>query len=520
MKLWIVSMECAGIIEAGGVKNVTLALCKEFSLAGNSTTLFIPVFKTNCWDLIYDYEKSGAVETEINHCNRCEKIIYKKAKCKEGDFNIVFINNPVFAEKEDIYTYTENEQKQNPEFIKGKGHKDTLFMDSLFAKAVAEYINFINPSEYPDIIHCQDASCALIPSFVKNNHLYNKTKTVVTIHNAGPAYHHNFSSAGEAAWYTGLDEGILSDALNASKVEPFLLAVNSGAYLTTVSENYAKELLDPMYENETEGLSSIFFSRYTSIKGITNGIDYERYNPTDKNISLLPYEFNPETLDLQGKYECRKYFINEIVNSRYDSQLPVCGSINTSNFDNDVFITYHGRITHQKGINILIDAIPAILNNFDNVKFIICGQGEISLEKSIIEICNKFSGKVAFINGYDRQTARLINCSGDFIVLPSFFEPCGLEDLISQLYGTLPVANKTGGLNKIVNRKTGFLYENNCSENLIAKLSEVITLKINCPEVIQRMIKEAALYVHENYLWKNVIKTKYLPFFEEILKKV
>ena len=104
--------------------------------------------------------------------------------------------------------------------------------------------------------------------------------------------------------------------------------------------------------------------------------------------------------------------------------------------------------------------------------------------------------------------------------LPSYFEPCGLEDFISQIYGTIPIAHATGGLNKIVDNKSGFLYKTNSKGHLIAKLSEVITLKICKPNEIIKMIKFASKYVQENYDWSSVIKNEYLTFFEEILKKM
>lgn len=520
MKIWIASMECAGIAEAGGVKNVSFSLCKELSLLKHKVTLFIPYYKCTSLNLIKNLQKDENTFTEVLHCGKNEKVVYKKAICTQGNFDVVFINHLCFAEKEGVYTYTASEQEKNPDFVKGFGHKDTLYMDSLFAKAVCAYAEKEDKNQLPDIIHCQDASTALVPCFAHQTALLQKTATVVTIHNAGPAYHHNFSSIGEAAWYTGFSEPVLSGALNDFKVEPFLLASNAGAHITTVSEYYAKELIDPFNIDVTEGLSPIFFQRYTEIKGITNGIDFDRYNPADKNESLLPFEFNPETGDLKGKFECRDYCVTEL---QY-TQIPgvkTYGNINVrpKEKDNQIFISYHGRITNQKGISVLINAIPAILNNYESVKFIIAGQGEIALEQQLIELTNRFNGRVIFLNGYNRESARLVNAIGDFIVLPSFFEPCGLEDFISQIYGTLPVANATGGLNKIIDNHTGFLYHNNTPENLIAKLSEVIALKLYKPEKINEMIKEAAIHIHTNYLWRNVINNEYIPFFESILKK-
>lgn len=518
MKIWIVSMECAGIAEAGGVKNVSFSLCKELSLLQHEVTLFIPIYKCTSFKLIKDVKDCEKGQVNINHCGKQEIVSYSNAVCTQGNFKVVFIKHPSFAEKEGVYTYTAGEQEKNPDFIKGFGHKDTLFLDSLFAKAVCRYGDLVS-SEVPDIIHCQDASTALVPCFAVKNPVFEKTAYVVTIHNAGPAYHHNFSSIGEAAWYTGFSEPELAGALNDFKVEPFLLAVNAGAHITTVSEYYAKELIDPFNIDVTEGLSPIFFQRYTNIKGITNGIDFDRYNPADKNESLLPFEFNPETGDLEGKFKCRDYCVEEL---QY-SQIPGvktygCINVRPKDKDKQIFITYHGRITNQKGISVLINAIPAILNNYETVKFIVAGQGEIALEQQLIELSQRFNGKVIFLNGYNRESARLVNAIGDFIVLPSNFEPCGLEDFISQIYGTLPVANATGGLNKIIDYETGFLYRNNSPENLIAKLSEVISIKLYKPRLIDEMIKKASTHVHSKYLWRNVINNEYIPFFKSILK--
>ena len=512
-------MECAGIAEAGGVKNVTYSLCKELSVLNNDVTLFIPIYKCSNWDLIKDYKDDFIQNITINHCGKQENVNYCSGKCTDGNFKIVFIKHNSFLEKEAVYTYTAAEQEKNSEFVKGFGHKDTLFMDSLFVKSVVEYGKLISENEIPEIIHCQDASTALLPSFISKNDLYKNTTSVVTIHNAGPAYHHNFSSIGEAAWYTGFSEDILAGALNDFKVEPFLLAANAGAHITTVSEFYAKELIDPFNIDVTEGLSPIFFKRNTFIKGITNGIDFERYDPSNKNISLLPYEFNPQTDDLDGKYKCREYFVNELQYSKVNG-IEIFGNINSKNPSEDIYISYHGRITNQKGITVLINAIPALLNNYNNLKFIIAGQGELALERELTSLTNKYNGKVIFLNGYNRVADRMVNAIGDFIVLPSFFEPCGLEDFISQIYGTIPVAHSTGGLNKIIDRKTGFLYSNNNSESLIAKLSEVISIKKYKPEIISKMIKDTSIYIKENYEWRKVIEKKYLPFFKEIIKKV
>ncbi len=519
MKIWVVSMECAGIAEAGGVKNVSFSLCKEFSDLKHKVTLFIPVYKCSCFETLSQVCKEN-LSSEIELCGRKEKVSYTKAISSSG-FDVVLIKHPLFSEKESIYTYTENEEKINPAHKKGCGHLDGLFLDVLFQKAVAAYGSMIPRAEIPEILHCQDASTAMLPAFIANSKSFKKTKSVVTIHNAGPFYHHSFTSIGEAAWYTGLSTPALEEAMNGRVVEPFLVAAGAGAYLTTVSEDYAKELTDPSNAEETEGLAPIFASKNIQIKGITNGFDFERYDPTCKTASKLPFEFEPEKNLLEGKFKCRKFFIQNIVNTdnfRADG-IKKFGKLDCStDYTKEIYIAYHGRITTQKGLAVLTEAVPSILENYPDVRFIFAGQGESRLEIDIIRLIEKYPGKVTFMNGYNQTVVRLATAVSDFIVLPSYFEPCGLEDFIAQVYGTVPVAHKTGGLNKIDDGRTGFLYKSNTAGVLTAKLSEIIMLKKLRPSQITRMIKSGAYSVRHEYLWKNVIQKKYLPFFKEILK--
>lgn len=516
MNLWIASMECAGIAEAGGVKNVTLSLCKEFSQLGHQVTLFIPEYKCTDFTKIVDFQLIYKNKT-VEICGKKEKISYSKGSYCEGKFSVIFIQHPSFSEKEAVYTYTSHENLLNSEHKKGQGHSDTLFLNSLFSKAVCNFGKFLEKNEIPDIIHCQDASTALIPSFASQIKELKHTKTVVTIHNAGPAYHHNFKDLKEAEYFTGLKSDFLCGSLNNFKVEPFLLAVNSKAYLTTVSEKYAEELLDINNSDNTEGLSKIFNDRNYFIKGITNGIDYERYDPRETTISELPFCFDPETGDFEGKIKCREYFINEFLKNDI-KDVKVFGHFEENCTANDnVYFSYHGRVTGQKGIKVLIEAIPSILNKHSSARFIIAGQGEQYLEEQLIQLTNTYSGKIIYLNGYDKTAARLTTVAGDFIILPSYFEPCGLEDFIALIYGTLPIAHKTGGLTKILDYKTGFLYDYNDSYNLSNKITEVINLFIENKALIEEMKITGAKYTHEKYLWKNVIKNEYLPFFEKIL---
>ena len=525
MNIWIASHECSGIAEAGGVKNVTFSLCKELYRAGHDSVLFIPVFRCTSFREVKGMQRN-VVEAKIELCGKQETVAYTLAFSKDWNFKIVFVEHPSFAEKEAVYTYTQNEENINSSHKKGCGHEDTLFLDTLFAKAVTEFGKHITENERPDIIHCQDASTATIPLYVNNCENLKKTKTVVTIHNAGPAYHHNFTSPEEAAWYTGYDVKTFENCLNRGKPEPFLIACEYGALLTTVSPSYAEELTDPKNDDITDGLSSIFFEKNIPVSGITNGIDIDLYEPGNSKKSGLPFEFSPEKGDLQGKYQCRNFFLEHLKNKEQSSDDEVLYDIKKYGFllefenEKTVYLCYQGRLASQKGLSVFADALPSILENFPNLKVIVTGQGESALEGRFAALAEneKFKGQMVFLNGYNRLAARLTVASSDFICLPSFFEPCGLEDFIAQVYGTLPVAHRTGGLNKILDGKTGFLYENNKAENLIAKLSEVITLKMYAKDTVTDLITEAAKYTRQEYNWDKVCQNAYIPLFENLIK--
>lgn len=517
MKLWFVSMECANIAEAGGVKNVTFSLCKEFASLGHEVSLFIPVFKCTSWDKLSNIKKD-ALKTSINICGKEEKLTYTQAFYQECDFQVILINHPVFADKEAVYTYTANEEKLNPKHKKGEGHEDFLLKDALFQKAVCNYLSLIDESDIPQIVHCQDASTAVLPAFISQTRYASQIKTLVTIHNAGPFYHHEYANYKDAVFYTELPENLLKNSMNGDRVEPFLIAANGGAQLLTVSKDYAKELKNPLNVENTDGLSKIFYKKHIPIKGITNGFDFERYNPQDCSISKLPFTFNPENGDLEGKYKCRKFFIDKVVNSDdYSCEgIKKFGSLSVGELGQERFIAYHGRITSQKGISVLTESIPQILKLNDSVRFVIAGQGEPRLEDELESLAKTYPGKIVYLNGYHQAVVRMVIAACDFIALPSYFEPCGLEDFIAQSFGTLPVAHKTGGLNKILNNKNGFLYGKNTSRSLTKKLIYALGVK---PAKIRKMIIFASSYVHKEYVWSRVVEKKYLKFFKEILRK-
>lgn len=521
MNIWIVSMECAGIQEAGGVKNVTLSLAKEFSACKNNVTLFLPRFKCTTLKNIENFEEKVLKSSEIDICNKKINVNYSKGFIKNTKVKVVFVEHECFSEKDDIYVYSKNEELKNPEHKRQTGHIDVNLLDVLFQKAVVQYSELISSKKIPDIIHAHDASCACIGAFVNQKKVLNNTKTFVTIHNAGPFYHHEFKNLDEAKYFTQLSDEILSFALNGERVEPYLIA-SEFSKLITVSDFYAEEITNPLNSQNTDGLSKLFYEKNIKIQGITNGIDFNNYNPAVKKRSFLPFAYNPLKLKLKGKSKCRLFLHEYCAESvaepekyyDYTKKLVRHGFLSPIS-KNEILLSFHGRTVYQKGITILEGACEILLKKYDNMKIIVVGQGDKENVLNLIQFTQKFPGKAVYFEGYNKLTSRLCVAAGDFIILPSFFEPCCLEDFIAQIFGSIPIAHKTGGLRKIIDNKTGFLYEENTPENLSKVIETIIESFTLFPEKKLQMIKDAAVNVKENYSWKKIVKEYYLPLFNE-----
>ena len=154
------------------------------------------------------------------------------------------------------------------------------------------------------------------------------------------------------------------------------------------------------------------------------------------------------------------------------------------------------------------------------MRFIFIGQGQPELERELLRVALKYEGRCIYFHGYDRFLSRLCMASADLAIFPSYFEPCGLEDLIAQIFGTIPVAHATGGLCKIIDEETGFLYKKNSPEELESILIPLIEIKSRAgADVFSKMISHTASNVRKKFSWKQVTKSRYIPLYESLIEK-
>ncbi len=517
--VWLAVREYAGLAEAGGVKNVTRSQAEALTRLGESVTVFLPR---------YGFMESPSTElflATIEIDDDRYDVDFAYLSC--NGVRVILVGSRVFSGKHQVYVYTEEEAARIPGARRGMGHFDVDVMNVLFQKSVIEYA--VRTGEKPAVVHCHDAHAALLPAFARSDRrvssLFADTAFFVTVHNAGPGYRQTLRDTEYAARLTGLDRETLEAGRIGTRIEPFLIAAHT-ATLMTVSPWYAEELTSPLFDSHTEGLSGELRRRGIAVYGVTNGIDSDRYCPRSPEKSGLPFAFDPLSGDLAGKYRCREALLAAISENRLPPDVVESGSCDDS--ETAVWFCYQGRIAHQKGLSVLAAAVRTLLERESQARFIVMGQGDPDLENAFEALSWAFPARFLLLRGYERSLARLVVASSDFLVLPSEYEPCGLEDYIGQIYGTIPLARAVGGLNKIIPGKTGFLYGEdtvpNDAHDVSALLTEITRDYLRCggrrftDGKFLAIIREAAAFVAREADWDRIIREGYLALYEKKLQ--
>ncbi|MCL2767494.1 MAG: glycogen synthase [Synergistaceae bacterium] len=310
----------------------------------------------------------------------------------------------------------------------------------------------------PDVFHCHDWPTAILPIALEwHNHysqLYNHSKSVFTIHNLA---HQGVFKPEDFFYQTGIDK----NCFNPNGIE-FYNSINllKGAIIacksiTTVSPNYASEI--QTYEGGV-GLDGVLRTHSAKLTGILNGIDVDYWNPeTDKSI-VSPYSAD----DLSGKRINRSELIKKCSWEDDDRPLVVCVS----------------RLVEQKGFDLILPVIPRLAES--GARFIFLGSGSSNIEDGLSYAQQIHLDEIKFFKGYDEELAHLIYSGGDMFLMPSLFEPCGLSQMISMRYGTVPIARAVGGLADTVidvdsgNSSNGFLFHYYAQDSMMRAIARAI----------------------------------------------
>ena len=528
--IWMVSREYGDLAGAGGVKDVARQLAETLAKwSGRSIRVVLPLYgfihpHEFGFSLLEDPREPGRpleFVVDMNYgtqerAERCRVWIRKERRVI-----LYLVESDRFREKNGVYTYTEKDIDPENRSMYGLGHYDYFAMNVLLQKSSLELMILLD--EHPDVIHCHDGHTAILPALIQEcqgwRSYFRHTGCLVTIHNAGIGYHQEVADLSFAQAITGLPWKEVTSSRLAGKFDPFLCA-GRHAIVNTVSENYARELQETDNDMLTDWLGHTLLQNGVKLEGITNGIDPELFNPAMPEKVGIAAAYSPESSGddiLMGKKQCRDDLLGQLAENAPLPGITQHGKVQ-KNLDGPLF-TFIGRLSEQKGVDILLEAMRNFLTEAQNAQLILLGSGNNEYESRIIEMTHQFNGdgRVCFLRGYNPLIANKVYAAGDFFVIPSRYEPCGLTDYIAQLFGNLPIVHHVGGLVKVVGGRTGLSYQNNSSENLKNCLARAYALYSDRQQ-IRLMQREAIRLIREKYTWE-VIMQDYLKLYKRAIER-
>ena len=505
MTIFLVSREYRGLAEAGGIKDVVREMAETWNNLGHKAAVLLPFYGFLSGKLpegILEFQGNFNFQTPISF--EVRKIVYETV-------DIHFFHLSSFRDKKGVYTYTADEEKQNPFHLRGHGHIDGSWMNIIFQRAVAEYL--LGGRIRPDVVHCHDGHTAWIPVLLKTAPRYREVlgqiKTLVTIHNAGIGYHQEIQDWDPVSLYVGLEASVLETSRIGQAYDP-LAAAGLYSHLNTVSPFYAQEIMDQSGQNTVGFLGNYLRERGIKLTGIFNGIDPKGKDPRFPKEAGLPYGFDPRKMD-EGKRACRRSLSAKILYPREK----IYGNLEQA--ENTVLFSMQSRITGQKGVEKLLRILPDLLPDL-RLSFLIMGEGEKTYEIALQSLANEWSsqGRFVFINTYDESYSPLVFASGDFFLIPSLYEPCGLTDLKALLMGNIPIVHGVGGLKKITDHQTGLVMDN-LEEDLTQTILEAARIALESPDTLAKMRIQGFEMVMRDFSWERVLLDHYEKLFRLIL---
>lgn len=500
--IWVVTREYGDLAGAGGVKDVARQLASALAAGGYQVSVILPCYGfMNLQEL--GFEPLGEdFEVDMSYPQQ-ERREFVKIWVSRNKPTIYLIDSPRFYEKLGVYSYTAAEEAKDSSHHYGAGHYDYFAMNVLLQKTALALMMRLN--QHPDVIHCHDGHTALIPAMIQEiegfRHYFSKVGTVVTIHNAGRGYHQEIADLSFAQSITGLPQRVIKDNLLDNAFDPFLAASSYGP-MNTVSENYARELRETLDDESTGWLGHRLMAKGIKLAGITNGIEPADFSP-----------ISPRKTGHSGKRACRNELITALSSHALEGVIQD-GFLN--NCPDSPLFTFVGRLTAQKGVDKLLMALKKILPIEENLQILILGSGEKYFEDELVLLAEdkNFAGRVCILRGYDTTLANRIYAAGDFFLIPSRYEPCGLTDFMAQLFGNLPIVHHVGGLVKVIDGETGFAYKRHTVTDLAETMHRAITVFRKSPKKIIAMQKAAVTLIHKRYTWDKVM-LQYLEIYKK-----
>lgn len=428
MKIVFAISEVEELVKTGGLADVGKALPLALHDAGEDVVIVMPYYQS----LADTYDLPTICETQTLFTE--SKVYHFDVRVMEWHgLTVYFIDNPEFFLREGLYSNAYDAYSDNGERF------------SFFSGATLQALQAV--SFQPDIIHCHDWHAAILPFLLNYDRsgFFDQTRTVFTIHNAAFQGVHLLSSVP----FLRSHPNILAQ-VHGGYINMLQLGIEFAHKVTTVSPNYAQELLTDL---GSHGLHERLVNRSSDLSGILNGCDYTQWNPATD--TFLPENFDVD--NLLPKQTCKRT-LQAKSNLPENVDIPLIGMV--------------CRLTEQKGFSYILPILDSLVSH--NLQIVIVGTGDPKVCMDLGEFAQQHPSQFAFINGFSSEHAHLVEAGADFFLMPSQFEPCGLNQMYSLAYGTIPIVRAVGGLKDTViddclsTTSTGFVFEHPSPDALLS----------------------------------------------------
>ncbi len=476
-----VASEADGLIKSGGLADVARALPESLVSLGQDVRLSIPGY-SNIQGL---YEAPVVLKSELDFWPHTP---YQVRQLALGEVVVYAIECERYFDRPQMYA------EHNQAYI-DNGERFAFFS--------AASLDMLPKLDFkPHLIHANDWHTGLVPYLLRQryreNPYFQGIHSVLSIHNA--VFKGVFSYDELRCLPEFHTKHVPEAAVSASHVTMLKAGVMTADKIVAVSPTYAKELTT---ELGSHGMGREFQQRSADLVGILNGCDYQMWNP--KNDTLIPTNYTDDAQSLaQGKSDCKRALQERL-------GLPT---------EPHAMYGMVCRLTHQKGIQYLTPILSDFLQH--DVQVVIVGTGELAMATQLRAISDQFPDKFKFIEAYDNELAHWVEAGADFFLMPSEFEPCGLNQIYSMAYGTLPIVRSVGGLKDTVNdmlldsaNATGFVFDEPEPDKLLITMLRSLLLYEQNPQWILEVQQRA---MNKDFSWHNAAQ-HYLELYHSALAK-
>jgi starch synthase len=440
MHIVFAASECVPFSKTGGLADVVGALPRSLASAGHQVSVYVPRYRQT--KLKVPQTVVGSITIPFDDRYRFCSVI---SGGKISGVSFYFVDYPPFFDREALYGTSVGDYPDNAERF------------ALFSRAVLEASKILG---VPQIFHCHDWQSALIPVLLRTQYAedpaFSEAATVFTVHNLG--YQGLFPPDTLPLLTLPWDLFTISRMEFFGNVNFLKGALVFSDFITTVSRKYSQEIQTTEFGF---GLEGVLRTRSSTVTGILNGVDYEEWSPESDKFTVAPYS----SQDLSGKAKCKQDLLAAFDLIKADSRLPVIGIVS--------------RFAAQKGFDLIAQIMERLAR--EEMIIVALGNGDKTYEDLFLKLAKQFPQKIAVKVAYDNAIAHKIEGGSDMFLMPSRYEPCGLNQIYSLKYGTVPIVRATGGLDDTIEhwdprtgKGTGFKFTDYNGEALLLTIKDAL----------------------------------------------